>query len=93
VISYKLPALTYLLVKHKLRLPYVGLPNILCERVVVPELLQKDARPEKLADEVERIYRDKDYQDELTLLFDELQLRLRMDTAEVAAQSVLQLAL
>lgn len=93
VISYKLATLTYWLVKHKLKLPYVGLPNILCERVVVPELLQKDARPEKLADELERIYRDKDYQDELTILFDELQLRLRMDTAELAAQGVLQVAL
>jgi len=93
VISYKLPTLTYWMVKHKLRLPYVGLPNILCERVVVPELLQKDARPDKLADEIERIYRDKDYQEELTLLFDDLQMRLRLDTAELAAQGVLQVAM
>lgn len=93
VISYKLATLTYWLVKHKLRLPYVGLPNILCERVVVPELLQKNARPEKLADELERIYRDKDYQEELTTVFDELQLSLRMNTAELAAQGVLKVAL
>jgi lipid-A-disaccharide synthase len=93
VISYKLATLTYWLVKHKLKLPYVGLPNILCERVVVPELLQKEATPEKLAAELERIYRDKDYQDELATVFDELQLRLRMDTSELAAQSVLQVAL
>jgi len=69
------------------------LPNILCERVVVPELLQKDATPEKLAAELERIYRDKDYQEELVTVFDELQLRLRLDTAELAAQGVLQVAL
>ena len=93
VISYKLATLTYWLVKHKLRLPYVGLPNILCERVVVPELLQKNARPEKLADELERIYRDKDYQEELTTVFDKLQLSLRMNTAELAAQGVLKVAL
>ncbi|MBV8048945.1 MAG: lipid-A-disaccharide synthase [Paludibacterium sp.] len=92
VISYKLSTLTYWLVKHKLRLPYVGLPNILCERAVVPELLQKNARPEKLAAEIERIYHDKDYQDELTVLFDELQLRLRMDTSTQAAEDVLQVA-
>ena len=30
-------------------LPYVGLPNILCGQFVVPELLQDDATPEKLA--------------------------------------------
>jgi len=56
-------------------------------------LLQKDARPDKLADEIERIYRDKDYQEELTLLFDDLQMRLRLDTAELAAQGVLQVAM
>lgn len=93
VISYRLSTLTYWLVKHKLKLPYVGLPNILCERGVVPELLQKDARPAKLAAEVERIYHDKDYQEELAAVFDELQLRLRMDTAEEAAAGVLQVAL
>lgn len=93
VISYRLSTLTYWLVKHKLKLPYVGLPNILCERGVVPELLQKDARPQKLAAEIERIYHDKDYQEELAAVFDELQLRLRMDTAEEAAAGVLQVAL
>jgi lipid-A-disaccharide synthase len=41
VISYKLSWLTYLLVKRKIKLPYVGLPNILCGRFVVPELLQR----------------------------------------------------
>ena len=92
VISYKLATLTYWLVKNKFRLPYVGLPNILCERVVVPELLQKEARPERLAEEIERIYYDKDYQEELTGLFDDLQQRLRMDTAGQAAMDVLQVA-
>ena len=47
VISYKLSWLTYQLVKRKLKLPYVGLPNILAKRFVVPELLQKDATVEK----------------------------------------------
>lgn len=93
VISYRLSTLTYWLVKHKLRLPYVGLPNILCERVVVPELLQKNARPEKLAAEIERIYNDKDYQEELSGLFDALQMRLRQDTSALAAEGVLQVAL
>jgi lipid-A-disaccharide synthase len=92
VISYRLSTLTYWLVKRKLRLPYVGLPNILCERNAVPELLQKNARPELLAAEIVRIYNDKDYQEELTGLFDELQLRLRQDTSALAAEGVLQVA-
>jgi lipid-A-disaccharide synthase len=93
VISYKLSTLTYLMVKRKLRSAHVGLPNILCERGVVPELLQRDARPEKLAAEIERIYLDKDYQEELETVFGELHQRLRQDTSELAANSVLQVAL
>ena len=49
VISYKLSALTYWLVKRKIQVPHVGLPNILLNKAVVPELLQADATPEKLA--------------------------------------------
>lgn len=92
VISYKLSALTYQLVKRKLRLPWVGLPNILCGRKVVPELLQKEATPARLADEIERLYHDKVLQEELTATFTELQLSLRADTDALAADAVLELA-
>ncbi|NCN23616.1 MAG: lipid-A-disaccharide synthase, partial [Gallionella sp.] len=45
----RLPALTWWLMKRKSYLPYFGLPNILCERFVVPELIQHDATPENLS--------------------------------------------
>jgi lipid-A-disaccharide synthase len=49
VITYRVPALTYWLMKRKALLPYVGLPNILAGEFVVPELLQEDATPANLA--------------------------------------------
>ena len=49
VITYRVPALTYWLMKRKALLPYVGLPNILAGEFIVPEILQKDATPENLA--------------------------------------------
>ena len=52
VISYRISSLTYALVKRKIKIPYVGLPNILLGKEIVPELLQKDATPEKLANAV-----------------------------------------
>jgi lipid-A-disaccharide synthase len=89
VISYKLSNLTYQWVKRKIRLPYVGLPNVLLGRKVVPELLQKDATPEKLAAEMIRLYHDKDGQRALAKLFTELHLELRQDTDALAADAVL----
>lgn len=90
VISYKLSWLTYQLVKRKIKLPYVGLPNILCGRFVVPELLQKDATAAKLAAEVKRLYQDKDASAEMVQAFTELHQSLLADTAELAATAVLQ---
>jgi lipid-A-disaccharide synthase len=49
VITYRVPALTYWMMKRKALLPYIGLPNILSGEFIVPEILQKDARPENLA--------------------------------------------
>ena len=49
VITYRIPAITYWLAKGKLYLPWVGLPNILLRRFAVPELLQENATPEKIA--------------------------------------------
>ncbi|RBH48012.1 lipid-A-disaccharide synthase, partial [Pseudomonas sp. MWU13-2860] len=89
VISYKLSALTYRLVKRKIRLPYVGLPNILCGRFVVPELLQKQATPAKLAAEMQRLYEDQDARREMVDAFTELHQSLRQDTAALAAEAVL----
>lgn len=49
VITYRVPAITYWLMKRKALLPWVGLPNILAGEFIVPELLQKEATPEKLS--------------------------------------------
>ncbi|MEP7069154.1 MAG: lipid-A-disaccharide synthase [Usitatibacter sp.] len=49
VITYRLNKLTHWLVKRKLLLPYVGLPNVLAGEFIVPELLQDDATPANLA--------------------------------------------
>ena len=50
VVSYKLGAATYALVKRLVNTPYVALPNILAGEALVPELLQADATAENLGD-------------------------------------------
>jgi lipid-A-disaccharide synthase len=52
VIAYRMPALSWQLMKRLSYLPWVGLPNILSREFVVPELLQNDATPSALADAV-----------------------------------------
>jgi len=50
IILYKTSISTYLLGKILLKIPYVGLPNILAQRRIVPELLQFKATPKRVAD-------------------------------------------
>jgi lipid-A-disaccharide synthase len=48
VITYRTARLTYHLAKALVNVSYVGLPNLLAARSLVPELLQDDATPERL---------------------------------------------
>ena len=50
VIAYHMPWLSWQIMRRKQLQPWVGLPNILCNEFVVPELLQEAATPPALAD-------------------------------------------
>jgi lipid-A-disaccharide synthase len=89
VITYKMPAFTYWLSKRKQYLPYVGLPNILAGKFVVPELLQDDATPENLAQALLNLVADKQAVAELEEIFSTMHSALRQDTAHQAAQAIL----
>ena len=52
VIAYNMNGLSWRIMQRKKLQQWVGLPNILCEAFVVPELLQDAATPEALADAV-----------------------------------------
>ena len=49
VIAYHMAWLSWQIMRRKKLQPWVGLPNILCQDFVVPELLQDAATPEALA--------------------------------------------
>lgn len=58
IISNKGSFLTYLAAKSLLRVPYLGLPNLVLGTRQFPELLQYDATPEKIAAEAAKILSD-----------------------------------
>jgi len=49
IVMYKLSSLTYAIARRVIRVPFVAIPNILAGKPLVPELLQTEATPEKLA--------------------------------------------
>jgi len=59
VIVYKVSPLTYFLGKMIVRIRHAGLPNIIAGRTIVPELIQKDFTPQRVADEITLILKDR----------------------------------
>jgi lipid-A-disaccharide synthase len=58
VVVYRLSWLSYLIGKMFVRLAHFALVNLLAGRALVPELLQRQASPERMAAEIERLLED-----------------------------------
>ena len=88
VVAYRLAPLTYWILKRMVKSPYISLPNLLAQRLLVPELLQDDATPEALALTLSPLI---DGGEEQTIGFDQIHRTLRRDASNQAADAVLNL--
>lgn len=89
VITYRMPTLSWWILKRMRYQPYVGLPNILAGKFLVPELLQDGSTPQNLADTVTRLLNDAEYLKEIEQEFTKIHLSLKQNSAEKAAEVVL----
>lgn len=88
VVAYRLAPLTYWILKRMVKSPYVSLPNLLAQRLLVPELLQDAATADALAQTLLPLI---DNGAEQTVGFDEIHRTLRRDASNQAADAVLSL--
>ncbi|MBI3252545.1 MAG: lipid-A-disaccharide synthase [Candidatus Omnitrophica bacterium] len=65
IITNKGSFLTYLAAKCLIRVPCLGLPNLILGEKKIPEFLQYDATPEKIAREAEEILRNEERRSEM----------------------------
>lgn len=89
VITYRVPKLTWRLMWPRRLLPYVGLPNVLAERFIVPEILQDEATPPNLAQALLNQLRDKVVRERQQRQFDVIYQALRQGAAERAADALM----
>ncbi len=88
VVAYKVAPLTYLILRRLVSSAYISLPNLLAERLLVPELIQEAATPEALAQALAPLLNDGEVQTEG---FDVIHRALRRDASAQAADAVLKL--
>ena len=89
VIAYRMSPVTWTLMRGMIRLPYVGLPNILANETVVTEFLQQRATPGALANALMELLHDVERRRKQVARFREIHLQLRQNTAQKAADAVL----
>ena len=93
VVAYKVAPLTYTLVKGlgMLKVRSYSLPNVLAGERIVPELMQRDCTPQKLAQATLTMLRDDEAMERIGPRFRELHLQLRQDASARAADAVAEL--
>ena len=89
VITYRMSEVSWQILKRMRLQPYVGLPNILAEKFIVPELLQDDSTPEKLAEATIKLISDTTYISEIKAEFTKIHFSLKQNSAEKAANVIL----
>ena len=88
VIAYKMPTISWWIMRRKRLQPWVGLPNILANRFVAPELLQSAVTPDRLAHEALHWLSNPAEHHDACIEFDRLHRILKMDTATVASHAI-----
>jgi len=58
VITYRTSTVSYKIYKSLVKIPYIGLPNIIAQKEIVPECIQNDATAQNLADKLNRFIKE-----------------------------------
>ena len=95
VVGYRMKPLTYFLAKHLVKTPYISLPNLLADEMLVPEMIQEDCTAEKLIEKLAP-YLGQDesaVQNRHVLIqrFTDLHQQIQCDADKQAAQAVIDL--
>lgn len=61
VIIYKLSSITYFIAKCLIKVQYIGLCNIVANKAIVPELIQTQANPKRISQEISKYLNDPNY--------------------------------
>jgi len=89
-VLYKTSALTYLIAKNLVKIPDIGLVNVVAGGRIAPEFVQSDCNPDKIAAEISKYFSDRAYRDKMVEDLKSVRAKLgETGASRKAAESIL----
>lgn len=92
IIAYKMSKLTYAIAKRIVKTPFIGLPNLLANEQLVPELIQDKVTPENIASYLLYFLDNAKVREDLQNKFIQLHNELLTDSAAKVSEAILRIA-
>lgn len=93
VIAYRVGPLTFQIAKRLIKVPFIGLPNLLAKEELVPEFIQDSATPDSIAGALMDYLHHPEKIHRIEEKFTEMHHALRRDANHEAAKAIQQIAL
>ncbi len=91
VVAYRLAPLTFKILSWLVKTPWISLPNLLAQKLLVPELLQEQATPETLSAAVMNYFDNPEQAIALSETFAQMHIELKRDASARAAEAIARL--
>jgi lipid-A-disaccharide synthase len=88
VVAYKLAPLSHLILSWLVKTPWISLPNLLAQKMLVPELIQDKATPAALGGAVMNYFDNPDQARQLSETFAAMHIELKRDASARAADAI-----
>jgi len=89
LICYKVNWLMYALLRPFIKPPFMGLPNLIAQQQLVPELLQSEVTVAKIVTELQKYIENTELRQQVSEQFQQLHQKLRVDSNQRIAQLLL----
>ncbi len=88
VVAYKMSSISYTILSWLIKIPFVSLPNLLAQKMLVPELLQDKATPQALGNAVIHYFENPDETEMLVKSFYDMHSDLKRNASKRAADAI-----
>ena len=91
IVAYKLSNLSYMIAKHLVKIKNVSLPNIIMEREIIPEFIQKECNAENLSKEIIKAVNNKKYRENVIKNLENMKKKITQKKApsDIGAEVIL----